>query len=160
MDNGKKSEKGNFYSTILFFVISYIPLWIGISLIWSIFDKNHIDFREYLIIQLLIVISFIMLFKSKKKTWWRQKTSKKITPRKMDYGFLYPIRSTIKKINDYIFNIRNSKKTNDVDKILVRGYGQVKPCCYNAARLKDTYCMCGRTIPSDLIDYIDGSTLN
>ena len=42
----------------------------------------------------------------------------------------------------------------EIDKVNLVGYGMVRPCCYNAARLGDTYCMCGRSIPHELKRFI------
>ncbi|MDH5401167.1 MAG: hypothetical protein OEY49_01645 [Candidatus Heimdallarchaeota archaeon] len=41
------------------------------------------------------------------------------------------------------------------NEIHVEGIGVFNNCCYNAARLKDQYCMCGRAIPKNLMEYFD-----
>ncbi len=49
--------KLNKVSLIIFVLISYIPSWVTISLIWQIFDKNHVNLTNFIFIQILTIFT-------------------------------------------------------------------------------------------------------
>ncbi|OLS19158.1 MAG: hypothetical protein HeimC2_42430 [Candidatus Heimdallarchaeota archaeon LC_2] len=115
-------------------------------------SDQWIDFNDVFVV---ILFGVILLSLNKFTTYWRNREGfTKISNR----SFLYLKFSDLKsKIRNGYDNLRNKQPNDKFEEnlITVPGVGDVKPCCYNAARVKDTYCMCGRAIPDTLIKYFD-----
>ena len=145
--------RNSFIKLIFGFVILYIPLWIGISLIWQSFDSNNVGLRDYLIIQILVLLCYVFIAF---QYIINPKLEKKMKDVKYKPRVFPKIHIPFSRIKKYI-QLKFSK--GDPQTVLVTGYGQVRPCCYNAARLGDMYCMCGRGIPDNLRNYFNSATV-
>ena len=48
--------------------------------------------------------------------------------------------------------ILGGSNSDAINYTFLKGYGKVRICCYNAARVGDVYCLCGRAISQELRD--------
>jgi hypothetical protein len=123
---------------VLGLIIAYIPLWIAFTLIWVMINRSEeISTNAYIITNGFAFLTYVLFF----YRYGRFIGEEESGPLQSDYSFS---------------NENDSSLTND-EEIKVSGYGSVRPCCYNAARLEDTYCMCGRAIPEALRSFIHES---
>lgn len=53
-----------------------------------------------------------------------------------------------------LLNISIIQSERESEEFNLIGFGKIKPCCYNAARLEDRYCMCGKVISDDLFNFV------
>ena len=135
---------------IVKFVILYLTIWVGISITWQRITYSHIYLREFLFIQLLtivvIAVGIALLHLPASLAMHKRKT-----------GYFSHGRARLSEVwHGWTNKFHRTQQSEppEVVEVNVPGYGTVRPCCYNSARLGDLYCLCGRSIPEELFVFL------